>query len=52
MKSNDFFPRIESKQKWAFASCVLIMLVTHLYMFTNKRPSQYAVNRLLVGHTD
>ncbi len=52
MKSNDFFPRIESKQKWAFTSCVLIMLVTHLYMFTNKLPNHDDVNRLLVGDTD
>lgn len=52
MKSDVFFPRIELKQKWAFVCCVLIMLVTHLYMFTNKLPNHDDVNRLLVGDTD
>ena len=52
MKLNDYFPRVELKQKWAFAACVLTMLVTHLYMFTNKLPNHDDVNRLLVGDTD
>lgn len=52
MKSDNYFPRIESKQKWAFVVCVLTMLVTHLYMFTNKLPNHDDVNRLLVGDTD
>ncbi|MDE6386447.1 MAG: glucosyltransferase domain-containing protein [Lachnospiraceae bacterium] len=52
MKSDIFFPRIELKQKWAFAACVLTMLLTHLYMFTNKLPNHDDVNRLLVGDTD
>ena len=52
MKSDNYFPRIELKQKWAFVVCVLAMLVTHLYMFTNKLPNHDDVNRLLVGDTD
>ncbi len=52
MKLSIFFPKIESKQKWVFIVCVLTMLVTHLYMFTNKLPNHDDVNRLLVGDTD
>lgn len=52
MKSNIFFPTIESKQKWTFIACIITMLVTHLYMFTNKLPNHDDVNRLLVGDTD
>lgn len=52
MKTGTFFPKIELKQKWAFVVCVLTMLVTHLYMFTNKLPNHDDVNRLLVGDTD
>lgn len=52
MKSHNYFPKIELKQKWAFVVCVIIMLVTHLYMFTNKLPNHDDVNRLLVGDTD
>lgn len=52
MKSNIFFPAIESKQKWSFIACIITMLVTHLYMFTNKLPNHDDVNRLLVGDTD
>lgn len=52
MKSGIFFPKIELKQKWTFVVCVLVMLVTHLYMFTNKLPNHDDVNRLIVGDTD
>lgn len=52
MKSHIYFPKIELKQKWTFVVCVLIMLVTHLYMFTNKLPNHDDVNRLIVGDTD
>lgn len=52
MKSRIFFPKMEAKQKWAFIACVLVMLVTHLYMFTNKLPNHDDVNRLIVGDTD
>lgn len=48
----DYFPKIEWKQKWTFIVCILTMLVTHLYMFTNKLPNHDDVNRLLVGDTD
>ena len=52
MRPNTFFPRIESRHKWAFVVCVITMLVTHLYMFTNKLPNHDDVNRLLIGDTD
>lgn len=52
MKLDTFFPKIEWKQKWAFFWCVIIMLITHLYMFTNKIINHDDANRLLVGDTD
>ncbi len=52
MNPNIYFPKIESRQKWAFFVGVITMLVTHLYIFTNKLPNHDDVNRLLVGDTD
>ncbi len=52
MKSDTYFPKIEWRQKWTFVICILTMLVTHTYMFTNKLPNHDDVNRLLVGDTD
>lgn len=52
MRSEIYFPKIELKHKWAFVVCILTMLATHLYMFTNKLPNHDDVNRLIVGDTD
>ena len=52
MKLESFFPKIEWKQKWAFVTCIIMMLITHLYMFTNKIVNHDDVNRLLTGDTD
>ena len=52
MRSDTYFPKIEWKQKWTFAVCILTVLITHLYMFTNKLPNHDYVNRLIAGDTD
>lgn len=52
MRLGIYFPKIDAKQKFAFIICVVVMLVTHLYMFTNKLPNHDDVNRLLAGDTD
>ena len=52
MRSDTYFPKIEWKQKWTFAVCILTVLITHLYMFTNKLPNHDDVNRLIAGDTD
>ncbi len=52
MRLDTYFPKIEWRQKWTFAICILTVLVTHLYMFTNKLPNHDDVNRLIVGDTD
>lgn len=52
MKLDNFFPKSELKQKWAFIACIITMLITHLYMFTNKIVNHDDANRLLVGDTD
>lgn len=52
LKIDIYFPKIELKQKWAFITCIIIMLITHLYMFTNKIINHDDANRLLVGDTD
>ncbi len=46
-----FFPKIEYKQKWTFLVCIITMVITHLYMFTNKIFNHDDVNRMLVGDT-
>lgn len=46
------FPERNIQHKWAFVTTVIIMLVTHLYMFTNKIVNHDDVNRLLVGDTN
>ncbi len=52
MRLDTYFPKIEWKQKWTFAVCILTVLITHLYMFTNKLPNHDDVNRLIAGDTD
>lgn len=46
------FPEKSIQQKWAFVTSVMIMLITHLYMFTNKIVNHDDVNRLIVGDTN
>lgn len=46
------FPEIDTTTKTAFLFSFIAMLITHLYMFTNKIVNHDDVNRLLVGDTD
>lgn len=46
------FPEIDTTTKTAFLFSFIAMLITHLYMFTNKIVHHDDVNRLLVGDTD
>lgn len=47
-----YFPRTNKMSNLAFVTSVIIMLITHLYMFTNKIVNHDDVNRLLVGDTN
>lgn len=51
-KVTNFFPKITEQSGLAFISTVIMMISTHLYMFTNKIVNHDDVNRLLVGDTD
>lgn len=46
------FPQLNRQNRAAFGSTIVCMLITHLYMFTNKLVNHDDVNRLMSGDTD
>lgn len=52
LKAELFFPQVNRQSRTAFGATVVFMLVTHLYMFTNKLVNHDDVNRLINGDTD
>ena len=52
LKAELFYPQINRQSRTAFGAIVVFMLVTHLYMFTNKLVNHDDVNRLISGDTD
>ena len=51
-KTELFFPQVNRQSRTAFGVTIICMLVTHLYMFTNKLVNHDDVNRLISGDTD
>lgn len=47
-----FFPQMNRQSRTAFTATIIFMLITHLYMFTNKLVNHDDVNRLISGDTD
>ena len=52
IKPEMFFPEVNRQSRTAFGATILCMLISHLYMFTNKLVNHDDVNRLISGDTD